>query len=231
MKSNKRLYPTIFSTRYFPLSKLRDKTLQLIDKVTVGAGREKSVLIDFGCGNMPYKEKIDPKVGQYLGVDLAINPVADHFIDYDSKTSLPNQVADIILSNQVLEHVDSPDGYLQEAWRILKPGGSMIISTHGYWLYHPTPNDYWRWTSAGLRKTIENANFEVMEFYGIMGLAASGIQLFQDSIINKLPKFLIPPIALVMQFMVRVFDKLHTQKQRDRDAAIYVILAVRPAKG
>jgi SAM-dependent methyltransferase len=189
---------------------------------------QKLLLADFGCGDMPYREVIEPLVGKYLGIDLAMNPKAEHHIDFDSKTTLPDNYADIVLSNQVLEHVDTPSGYLQEAFRILKPGGSMIISTHGYWFYHPTPNDYWRWTSAGLRKTIEAEGFEINSFYGIMGLSASGLQLFQDGICVKLPKFLVPPFALVMQTLIILFNKINSQEQRDRDGAIYVIVARKP---
>ncbi|HTN20641.1 MAG TPA: methyltransferase domain-containing protein [Pelobium sp.] len=228
MASN-RLKPTIFSPRYVHLSKLRNATLDCLSKLT--KNDKNKLLIDFGCGDMPYKSVIEPIVGRYMGVDLAMNPLAEHHIDFDSKTTLPDNFCDIILSNQVLEHVDSPAGYLQEAYRILKPGGSMIITTHGYWYYHPTPNDYWRWTSAGLRKTIEKENFEVVSFYGIMGLAASGIQLFQDAIINKLPKFLVPPMALVMQSLIILFDKIHNQSQRNRDASLYVLVVTKPISG
>jgi SAM-dependent methyltransferase len=157
-----------------------------------------------------------------------MNPKADHHIGFDSKTTLPDNYCDIILSNQVLEHVDSPGGYLSEALRILKPGGSIICTTHGYWFYHPTPNDYWRWTSAGLRKTIEDQGFKITSFFGVMGLAASGLQLLQDAICVKLPKFLIPPFALIMQAKIALFNKINTQAQRDRDASLYIVLAQKP---
>lgn len=157
-----------------------------------------------------------------------MNPKADHHIDFDSKTTLPDNYADIILSNQVLEHVDSPEGYLQEAWRLLKPGGSMILTTHGYWLYHPTPNDYWRWTGAGLRKTVEKEAFSISSFTGVLGLSASGLQLFQDGILFKLPRFLVPVWSVIMQGIINLFDKIHTQAQRDRDSALYIVVAQKP---
>lgn len=226
MNNDERLKPSIFSTRYVHLTHLRDATLQRIQQLT--AGRNDLLLIDFGCGNMPYRGVIEPMVGKYEGIDLEMNPKAEHHIGFDSKTTLPDNYCDIILSNQVLEHVDSPSGYLKEALRILKPGGSIICTTHGYWFYHPTPNDYWRWTSAGLRKTIEDEGFTVTSFFGIMGLAASGLQLFQDAIIAKLPKFLIPPFALVMQGLIGLFNRINSQPQRDRDASLYVVLAQKP---
>jgi SAM-dependent methyltransferase len=226
MNNDERLSPSIFNTRYVHLTHLRDATLKTIQQLT--ANNKNLLLIDFGCGNMPYRGVIEPMVGKYEGVDLEMNPKADHYIGFDSKTTLPDNYCDIILSNQVLEHVDSPSGYLQEALRILKPGGSIICTTHGYWFYHPTPNDYWRWTSAGLRKTIADEGFQISSFFGIMGLAASGLQLFQDAIISKLPKFLIPPFALVMQGLIFLFNKINNQEQRNRDASLYVVLAQKP---
>lgn len=226
MKGNDRLNPTIFHTRYVHLTHLRDATIKVINQLTTNSPNK--LLVDFGCGDMPYRSVIEPKVGKYLGVDLEMNPKAEHHIDFDSKTTLPDNYADIVLSNQVLEHVDSPAGYLHEALRILKPGGTLILTTHGYWFYHPTPNDYWRWTSAGLRKTVEKEGFIISSFHGIMGLAASGLQLLQDAIAVKMPKFLIPPFALVMQGMIGLFNKINSQSQRDRDASLYVVIATKP---
>jgi SAM-dependent methyltransferase len=226
MKANDRLNPSVFHPRYVHLTQLRDATIRIIENLT--ANNKELLLVDFGCGDMPYHSVIKPHVGTYLGVDLEMNPKADHHIGFDSKTTLPDNYCDIVLSNQVLEHVDTPSGYLKEALRILKPGGSIICTTHGYWYYHPTPNDYWRWTSAGLRKTIEDENFKITSFFGIMGLAASGLQLLQDAIINKLPRFLVPPFAFIMQLKIRLFNKMNTQPQRDRDASLYVVLAQKP---
>jgi SAM-dependent methyltransferase len=226
MKGNDRLYPSIFHPRYVVLSKLRNETVKKIEALTVA--NKDAVLVDFGCGDMPYRTVIEPHVGKYLGVDLEMNPKAEHHIGFDSKTTLPDNYADIILSNQVLEHVDTPPGYLQEALRILKPGGVIILTTHGYWFYHPTPNDYWRWTSTGLRKIIEAESFEVVSFNGILGLSASGMQLFQDGILFKLPKLLVPVWAVIMQAIIWLFDQIHTQGQRDRDGALYVVVAKKP---
>lgn len=223
MKGNSRLNPSIFSTRYVHLTKLRNETIKEMEVLT--STDKNLLLVDFGCGDMPYRSVIEPMVGKYLGVDLEMNPQAEHHIDFDSKTTLPENYANIVLSNQVLEHVDSPEGYLQEALRILKPGGTIILTTHGYWFYHPTPNDYWRWTSAGLRKIVEKEGFQITSFFGIMGLAASGLQLLQDAIGVKLPKFLLSPFALFMQTLIRLFDKIHTQEQRNRDASLYIVIA------
>lgn len=220
---NYRLNPTRTSSRYVHLTRLRNTTLAYLKDFI--QPEKKNLLVDFGCGDMPYKSIVSPLVSTYLGVDLKLNPEADHHIDYNSKTTLPDEFADIILSNQVLEHVDSPESYLQEAHRLLKKDGFMVLSTHGYWLYHPTPYDYWRWTSAGLRKVIEKEGFEIVRFEGIMGLTASGLQLTQDGLIYKMPKFMRPVFAFIMQQLVLLFDKVHSQEQRNKDASLYILVA------
>ncbi len=217
-----RVYPSWSSPRFLVFTRFRKILLGLLGKYLPGKTAE---LIDFGCGDMPYKPWIQPLVGKYIGVDLDLNPKADHHIDLDSKTSLPSDSADFILSTFVLEHVDSPTGYLSEAHRLLKKGGYILVSTHGVWLYHPTPNDYWRWTSAGLRKVMEAQGFEIVHFEGILGLSATGLHLFQDGILFKLPKWMKGVWAFIMQRIIFLIDKLHSQDQRNRDGAMYVVLA------
>ena len=56
--------------------------------------------------------------------------------------------------------------------------------------------DYWRWTCAGLKRAVAPAGFEVVRFEGIMGLAATGLQLVQDALYYRLPRGSRPPLAL-----------------------------------
>src|SRR6185436_6911761 len=78
------------------------------------------------------------------------------------REALPDASADAVVSFQVLEHVDDVETYLSECNRVLRPGGRLVLTTHGIWVYHPMAGiceDYWRWTGAGLRKTVEAYGF------------------------------------------------------------------------
>jgi len=66
---------------------------------------------------------------------------------------------DLVLCTQVLEHVEDPAAAVSEMARVLKPGGSCLLTTHGTWFYHPDPEDYWRWTPAGLARLFTQAGF------------------------------------------------------------------------
>ena len=125
----------------------------------------------------------------------------------------------------MLEHVTSPQLYLHEANRVLEQDGLLILSTHGIWIYHPDPTDFWRWTCDGLKKIVSEAGFEIVEFKGIMGRSAMGLQLFQDGIILKLPSYLRFLIATPMQIMISLADKINSQAARDRDACTFVLVA------
>ena len=100
---------------------------------------EGATLVDYGCGTMPYRPLFERYVSRYVGVDLASNDEAEASLDEAGRMALPDASADAVLSTQVLEHVGDPSMYLAEAFRVLKPGGLLLLSTHGIWWYHPIP--------------------------------------------------------------------------------------------
>ena len=55
-----------------------------------------------------------------------------------------------MLCTQVLEHAHDPDLAVRELFRVTAPGGRVLASTHGVQVYHPSPEDHWRWTHTGL---------------------------------------------------------------------------------
>jgi SAM-dependent methyltransferase len=116
-------------------------------------------ILDYGSGGSPYR----PLFGActYHRADLAGDVAVD--FEYGPDSRLPAELADYdcVLSTQVLEHVLSPTAYLAEAYRVLKPGGHLLLSTHGLFEDHFCPHDYWRWTVYGLRKLVEDTGFKV----------------------------------------------------------------------
>ena len=123
------------------------------------ATTEPVLLLDYGCGGSPYRS-LFPNA-KYLRADFE----GSGDVDFDIVDSrVPNCAAescDIVLSTQVLEHVARPEVYLSEAVRILRPGGRLILSTHGMFEEHGCPYDYHRWTVDGLRNILERSGFIV----------------------------------------------------------------------
>ena len=120
-------------------------------------------LLDVGCGPKPYYPFFAEHASEYVGVDVVENPVAEL---RGSVEALPVEDAsfDVVLCTQVLEHCDDPAQAVRELRRVTAPGGRVLASTHGVQVYHPSPEDYWRWTHAGLRRLFtENASWQSVE--------------------------------------------------------------------
>ena len=193
---------------------------------TSAQGRSGQTLVDLGCGDMPYRMLYQPLVDRYIGVDLSSNARADMHFDGAGKVPLPDGSADVVLSTQVLEHVSSPQQYLAEARRLLRPGGVLFLSTHGYWMFHPDPTDYWRWTGEGLKTEIAKAGFRVERCRGVMNLASAGVQLFQDGLTPRVPSFLRSAFFWTMNRLMALVDrKGEGNASRDIDASVFIVTA------
>src|ERR1051325_8471088 len=148
---NARLNPPLYHSRYVHLKLFRKKIKKVIDEHIAVFGGKNIILADMGCGNLPYKSYVEEYIKQYHAIDLPGNPLATTFVDVKTnQTNLDENSCDIVWSINVLEHVADPDNYLNECYRIMKPGGKLILSTHGQWIFHADPIDYGRWTSQGL---------------------------------------------------------------------------------
>lgn len=184
-------------------------------------------VVDFGCADTPYRRFFAAGV-DYVAADLPGNPVATVEIAADGTLPLPDATTDVVLSTQVLEHVRDPAAYLRECVRVLRPGGRLLLSTHGLMVYHPDPDDFWRWTCAGLRRAVEDAGLRVVEFEGIMGLTATGLQLVQDAWYWRVPRFVRPVLALVVQALIRLAERFEGQESRDMNALVFALVAEKP---
>ena len=190
------------------------------DLRVTGEGR----VLDLGAAESPYRDFF-PAGADFVAADLPGNPNAALALNPDGTVPAPDGSFDAILSTQVLEHVADPALYLSEAHRLLRPGGRILVSTHGTFIYHPDPEDYWRWTAAGLRAALEHAGFRVVRVEGMLGLLPTGLQLVQDAIYWHLPRPLRPPFAWVMQGLIALGDRLHGDESRRYNAQVYGVVA------
>jgi SAM-dependent methyltransferase len=58
---------------------------------------------------------------------------------------------EFILCTEVLEHLHTPQKAIDEMCRVLKSGGTLIITTRFVFPIHDAPHDYYRYTEYGLR--------------------------------------------------------------------------------
>jgi SAM-dependent methyltransferase len=133
---------------------LSDLLIAIRNLIPSGAAR----ILDYGSGGSPYRSLFGNCV--YHRADLTGESL-DFTYGPDARLDPSVGRYDLVLSTQVLEHVESPTTYLRECHRVLNPGGQLLLSTHGLFEDHGCPDDFWRWTAFGLRQMVEGAGFQV----------------------------------------------------------------------
>jgi SAM-dependent methyltransferase len=116
-------------------------------------------VLDFGCGGSPYR----PLFGDCIYHRADLDGGSDLDFEYGLDAKLPAELSnyDCVLSTQVLEHVEDPETYLRECYRVLRPEGHLILTTNGLFEDHACPYDYWRWTAYGLKRLVESVGLRV----------------------------------------------------------------------
>ena len=96
----------------------------------------------------------------YVNSDPATGP--DLLCDA-ARVPLPDASCDAVLCGELLEHVAHPEEVLREAWRLLRPGGVLLLTTPFHCEIHPDPQDYARYTDTWLRAALARAGFVAIE--------------------------------------------------------------------
>jgi SAM-dependent methyltransferase len=120
---------------------------RFIDDRLVGL-RPDALVVNVGCGVV---RRFEPQNGaRYLATDLRVLDNVD-FASEATAIPLASDCADVVLALELIEHVTQPAGVLREIARILKPGGTVIVSVPSAVPRHDS-HDYWRFTAEGLEQ-------------------------------------------------------------------------------
>jgi len=93
---------------------------------------------------------IDPASGADFIVDITRN----------NQTAVADEVFDVVVCTEVLEHTLNPFAAVDEIRRLLKPGGLLLATTPFNFRIHGPLPDCWRFTEHGLRALV--AQYEVV---------------------------------------------------------------------
>jgi len=121
-------------------------------------------VLDVGAGQSPWRDLLT-KEAEYVGVDIesatefAMTPRQD--ITYYDGQKLPydDNSFEHVLCIEVLEHVINPTDFLTEVNRVLRSGGTLILTIPWSARLHHLPHDYTRFTRFGLTTLLEAVGF------------------------------------------------------------------------
>lgn len=131
-------------------------------------------LIDLGCGKVPLYHAYRDYVTECTCADwestLHKNPYLDLSIDLNKPLPLLSETFNTIILSDVLEHIAKPDELWREMFRILKPGGKVILNVPFFYKLHEIPHDYFRYTKYALQNFADSSGFKVILLKEMGGL-------------------------------------------------------------
>lgn len=123
--------------------------------LNAGAGwRDVSHLVEGELTNQDITWPGDERTNIQIYSPLHQIPVASNFFD-------------AILCIAVLEHVENPEEVVPELYRVLKPGGHLILEVPFLQPEHKVPTDYQRYTKDGLVRLVSHHGFSVEQIKGL----------------------------------------------------------------
>jgi len=146
-------------------------------------------VLDLGCGEGRFASELQRAGAEVVAVDVAEEPLrrahsanptlALSLISAEGEWELPDAAFDVVWAGEVIEHVADTAGWLSEVRRVLRPGGSLLLSTPahpplrrlglalvpGAWERHLDPRaDHLRfYTRRSLRGLLTDFRFEQLQ--------------------------------------------------------------------
>jgi SAM-dependent methyltransferase len=180
----------------------------------------KGAVYDLGCGEAIYKDFFLRYADEYIGVDWSDtlhNSKADIVADLNKETKIKSNVADTVISLSVMEHLFCPQTMLNEAARILKPNGKLVLQVPWQWRLHEDPYDYFRYTPYALEKMLKIAKFKDITIEAQSGFFTMIVLKFNyftkrfvvgPKLMRGLISLIIVPIWFILQLIAPILDKL-----------------------
>lgn len=197
----------------------------------------KGTVYDLGCGERPFEKEILSYGCSYIGVDWSEtlhDLKADIIADLNKQLPIENEVADTVTSFQVMEHLSEPLIFLNEANRILKKGGAMILTVPFQWWVHEAPYDFYRYTPYGLKYLLNKSGFSSINIKPYAGFFTTWIlkmNYFSMRFVRgpKILRFFIRSVLILFwsagQLLAPLLDKL--DRSKELEAPGYIVTAIK----
>src|SRR5260370_11497362 len=161
-----RLYPSLRNPDYLVLNQRRRYFSEWLQHVP---GEDLAVL-DVGGRIQPYRPLIENRLRRYIAID----PVPTGLVDavaVGEDLPFPDEVFDLVICSQVLCYVEEPQKVIREIYRVLRPGGALLVSAPALFPSH-SESDRWRFIPQRMLSLL--ADFSEVEVspegYSIAGI-------------------------------------------------------------
>jgi SAM-dependent methyltransferase len=131
-----------------------------------GRGRK---AFDIGCGTGELLDRLAAS-GRFVTVGMDLNPHALEIVRQNGHrvvSELPTgEQFSVVTMLDVVEHLPDPRGGVEDAWRLVEPGGLLVLATPDggslpaaragtYWSHCKPPEHWWHLTTDGLSRLLQ----------------------------------------------------------------------------
>lgn len=161
-------------------------------------------MLDIGAGEVDryaryfkFTERVTTDIQQGDNVDIVAS--AD-------KLPFDDASFDSVVCTQVLEHVPYPQSVVDEMYRVLKPGGSVLATIPQTTPLHEEPHDYYRYTKYGIQHLFERSGFTISHIEQEAGYYALIAQLRIRHLIDILRLYERPLLGKIASQFFKVYS-------------------------
>ena len=147
----------------------------------------KGVVLDIGGRDRGRFVKPKQKVEKWIFADIEASHQPDLVLDVAKMDKVQDGSIDVVCAAELFEHVEKTDQGLSECYRVLKSGGTMIITVPFIRPIHADPYDFQRWTKDKWTKTTQGIGFKT-EKIEVMGRFFTSLAEMLIDLIRSLPR-------------------------------------------
>lgn len=114
--------------------------------------------LDLGAGRTPSYARFLPSTMERMSTDVQPHE-GGVVVDANQPLPFSDHEFDGVMALNMLYITEDPVSVLQELRRVVKPNGELVATFPFFFLEHPEPHDYHRWTSEGVRRALQSAGW------------------------------------------------------------------------
>lgn len=180
----------------------------------IGAGNERSSYFRFLKLADNYK---------ITSVDIINERKPDIIADLENGLPVLDNKFDYVMCFNLLEHIYNHQKVVNECFRVLKSGGTLLGAVPFIMHYHADPNDYFRYTHQTLQKIFQTAGFAEVKIKALgYGPFVAGFSQIEYLLPGFIKIFIIPFLILSDKIVIKI--KKH---YRDSYALGYLFEAIK----
>lgn len=160
-----RLTPPMWSPSYLELRARRIRMAEFFSRKA-----DWGDILDVGAQYCPYYPLFEQRCRSYTSLDVVQTPIVDVVCNAEDMT-LPDSSFDLVICTQVLEHTQRPQRIVDECYRVLRSGGTLLLSVPSIFPVHGYPADNWRFMPQGVELML--SRFSAVRVLGEMDFAES----------------------------------------------------------